>query len=429
MSTDLSRKVVTFWDASGSYTHIAEAVVGDFARVLVYTPYESGFPVPVNFLPGYGVDGIERVGVGQSVGDFWEAVEISDLVVFTDVGNYGLTEYLRSQGVPVFGSGQGGRLEQDRLYLKSACRKLGLDVADYFPLRGLDALRRFLLGDADTEPAGECYVKLSFWRGLAETFHHQSAFMTRSWLDDLAVEAGPYAQDIEFCIEKPIQDDPCIEVGIDSFCADGEFPDTIMWGYEADKDNCYVGTTGALPERLATIVRKFAPELSKIHYRGPLSTESRECQNKSYFIDFTARFPEPPSSLQRFMTANLAEIFWETAHGRVVEPEFNAKYGIQIVWKSSYGQDHPLPVKVGRPDRVTIHGHCVIDGVDYAVSPAELEEQGGACGLGNELEAALEDAIDAAESIEGRDVKFDRGALEKIAESISTGRELGLVWR
>lgn len=422
----LGSKTVLFYDASGSYSHMAEVVVPDVGRCLYYVPYETGFPTPVGFLPGYGVDGIERVGVGQELEDFWDAIEVADLVVFTDVGNGGLQEYLRSQGIPVFGSGRAGRLEQDRLYLKSVARKLGIDVADYFSLRGLDALRDFVMGDP---PADECYIKLSYWRGLTETFHHTDPFITRSWLDELSLHAGPYAQEIEFLIEKPIDDEPCIEVGIDTYCANGLFPETIMWGYEADKDNCYVGRTGALPQRLLQLSERLSPHLADTAYRGPLSTETRECPDKSYLIDFTARYPEPPSSLQRFMISNWAEIMWECANGRIVEPEFVAPIGVQIVWKSGYGKDHPLALSVGRSDRVTIHGHCVIDGQDYAVSPAELEEQGGACGLGSTLEEALEDAIDAAESIKGREVRFDLGCLEKIPEAIEKGQELGLEWK
>src|SRR5947209_1341432 len=125
MAGDLSRKTVLMWDASGSYTHMAEAVVNDFARVLYYVPWETGFPVPANILPGEGVDGIERLS------DFWNALETADLVVFADVGNYGLQEYLRRQNIPVFGSGSGGALEHDRVLLKSTCEKLGIDVAKY----------------------------------------------------------------------------------------------------------------------------------------------------------------------------------------------------------------------------------------------------------------------------------------------------------
>jgi hypothetical protein len=426
--SDFDNKTVLFWDASGSYTHMAEAVVGQFDRVLYYVPYETGFPTPIHFMPGYGVEGIERIGYGEDIESFWDGLDVADLVVFTDVGNGGLQEYLRSQGLPVFGSGKTGRLEQDRAYLKSICRHLGLETADYFTLRGIDSLRQFLLGGPENEPAGECYVKLSYWRGLAETFHHRAPFMTRSWLDELSLDAGPYAQAIEFLIEKPIDDDPIVEVGIDTFCADGLFPSIIMWGYEASKDNCYVGCASVLPKRLADCAEALRSHLEHETYRGPLSTETRECQKKSYVIDFTARFPEPPSSLQRFMIDNWAEIMWEVAHGRIVDADYIAPIGVQVVWKSSYGREHPLAVEVGRMDRVTIHGHTVFDGRHYAVSPAQLEEQGGAIGLGSTLEEAMEDAWDAVNSIEGRDVMFDTGFMDKINEAIQKGNELGLNW-
>lgn len=408
---------------------MAEAVVGDVGRVLYYSVFESGFPHPKNFLPGYGVEGIQRIGPGESIEDFFDAVEIADLVVFTDVGHYGLQEYLKRQGVPVFGSGRSGRLEQDRLYLKSVAGKLGMDVADYTSIRGIDNLRDFLLGGGDAAPIPECYIKLSFWRGLAETFHHTSLFITRSWLDELSIEAGPYAQEIEFLIEQPIDDEPCVEVGIDCpWSADGMFPERLMWGYEASKDNCYVGRAGALPQRLREFADALAPELGERGYRGPLCTETRECPDKSYFIDFTGRFGEPPSSLQRFMIDNWAEGMWEAANGRIVEAEFNAPIGVQILWKSGYGKDHPLAVKVGRQDRVTIHGHFVIDGQDYAVSPAEIEEAGGACGMGSSLEEAVGDALDAIQSIEGREVTYDTGFMDKISEAIEKGLQLGLRW-
>lgn len=412
---DLSRKTVLIYDASGSYTHCAEVLVGAFGRVLYHSPWESGFAVPIPAMPGTGLDGVERCD------EFFDALDETDLVVFTDVGHCDLQEWLRRQGMPVFGSGAGGKLEQDRVLLKSVCQRANIDCADHASIRGIDALREFL----EREP-GELYIKLSYFRGLTETEHFESMLESRPWLDKLSLDAGPYVP--EFLLERPIDEKPCIEVGIDTFCAGGEFPSTIMWGYEADKDNCYVGTIGPLPERLQRLVGRLGPILRGYDYRGPLSTETRETEDKSYLIDLTCRMPEPPSSLKRFMVTNSAEVWWEAAHGRVVEEEFAAPVGVQIVWKSIDGQEHPLAVNVGRMDRVTIHGHCVFDGQHYAVSPPKLEEMGGACGLGDTAAEALRDAIDAADSICGRGVHYDSGALEKIAEAIQQGRELGLGW-
>lgn len=414
--TDLSRKTFLFFDASASYIHIPEAVVSDVNRVLYFSPWESGFSNPIHAMPGEGLNGIERVS------DFWDALPSADLVIFCDVGNEGLQTFLRHQGYPVFGCGMGGKLEQDRLLLKSTCQKLGMDVADYFPLRGIDSLREYLM-----ENEQECYVKISYYRGLMETFHHISPFASRAWLDDLSLRAGPYAPMAEFLIEQPIDGKPCVEVGYDTFCADGLYPDTIAWGYEV-KDAAFGLTLAPLPPRLSAVADKLGTALASYGYRGALSAEVRVTQTHDYLIDPTCRFPEPPSSLQRFMIANWAEILWETAHGRIVEPEYVARYGVEIVMRSQWGAEHPLAVKVGRADRTTLHGHCNIEGQDYAVSPAELEEFGAAIGMGNTLSEAMGDAVDAAEAIEGFQVGYDSGALEKLNEAIQTGNELGLQW-
>lgn len=395
---------------------MAEAVVGDFSAVKYYNPWEKGFPVPIDAMPGEGVDGIEKIL------DFWDELETADLVVFTDVGNGSLQEYLRGQGMPVFGSGAAGRLEQDRELLKSVCRKQGISVAEYVPIRGVDNLRDFILASDD-----ECYIKVSYWRGLAETYHHTSQFATKYWLDDVSLRAGPYGALVDFIVEKPIAGDPCVEIGFDTYTADGMYPETIAYGYEA-KDAGFVLNIAPLPKKIQAVADKFQPVLAQYKYRGPISTEVRVTPKGDYFVDLTARFPEPPSSLQRFMIANWAEIMWETANGRIVEPDYVAPIGVELIMKSAWGAEHPLAVKVGRPDRTTLHGHCVIEGQHYATSPAELEEFGAACGMGATLEAAMEDAIDAANEIEAFQSSFDSSALQELTETIQKGRELGLTW-
>lgn len=395
---------------------MAESVVGDVARVSYYVPWERGFPMTIDALPGEGLDGVERVM------DFWSALDNTDLVVFCDVGNGGLQEYLRSQGMPVFGSGSAGQIEQDRVLLKSLCRKAGIQVADYMPIRGIENLRELLLNTED-----EGYVKVSYWRGLAETFHHTSPFSTRAWLDDISLRAGPYGDYVDFIVERPIGGEPCVEIGFDTYVADGLYPDLIAYGYEA-KDAAFALNTRSLPARLKQVAQKIQPILKDYKYRGPISTEVRVVPKGDYFVDLTARFPEPPSSLQRFMIANWAEIMYETAQGRIVEPEYLATFGIEIVMKSAWGAEHPLALQIGRPDRVAIHGHAVIGGQDYASSPAELEEFGAACGYGNTLEAAIKDALDAADSVKGFQVSYDASALDELIETIQSGSKLGLGW-
>lgn len=773
--SETSDKTILIWDSGGDYVHTAEAIIPEYGRVLYYCPWESAFSTSKGLLVGIGIDGIERVP------DFWESLSDADIVMFTDVGNYGLTEYLRSQGIPVFGSGAGGKLETDRGFLKQVCKAHGIDAAEYGEVHGIDNLRTILERNEDL------YVKLSYMRGEAETRHHKNWMESEDWLNALAVRMGPYKHLAQFIVEMPISDDdgPCVEIGFDSFCSDGAFPDETLYGYEA-KDSAYLGVVGALPPRLLETRSRLEPILRSVGYRGPLSTETRETESGSYLVDLTCfssdteiltdkgwkrfydldrteqvatldvatreivyqhptayqafdydgemwrfssprgvidlrvtpdhgfwvsrrdpkgtlcyskardlkdklfmprtgiwrgkepqtfplpmyerrwesfcgpnnashvkrlksepmldipmeawlrflgvylaegsvkasgqvnisqfkhvgqfvdwlrplpwkvsvydgglqinsvqlaqylmqfgkcnekfvpefvkqlssrlinvfleafglgdgharegsgqmryhttskrladdlqelvfkagrvasiatvstqntwavfkegayprrydlytvqerptfdsyyfeasgqragdyitkdhysgmvydvtvpngtiyvrragkpvwtsncRWPSPPSELESKLIANLGEVIWQVARGEVATPEYRFKYGAQIVLRSQEFEEHHVALKIGRPDRTAIHGHCIVNGQDYAVSVSEIPEMGGVVGMGNSMEDAVREAYEVAESVEGADIKYDSGALNKILETIEDGRELGISW-
>jgi hypothetical protein len=415
---DLSSKTILIFDASAGFTHMAEAVVGQFNRVLYYSLWDQGFPTVKNFIPGTGLDDIERVE------DFFDALDAADLVVFTDVGNAGLQEYLRRQGMPVFGSGYADKLERDRWYLKSVCKRYQLNCADAIPVTGIENLRNILGAMGDDE----VHVKLSTFRGDAETFKHENAADTTRRLNELSLAMEPYGDHVDFVVEQPIEGEPCVEIGADlPVNVAGLYPQRVLWGYEA-KDEAYAGRVGALPQRLRTVCDKLAPILERLNYRGPMCEETRETAEGSFLLDFTARFGSPPSGLQRFMIANWGEIMWEGAHGRVVEPEWLAPIGVEIILGSEYAAKNPLRVTAGRWDRVILHGHCSYNGDDYAVCPSENPEFGSAIGMGATLEQALEDAYDAADEVKARDLEWDAGSLERLTEAIETGEKLGIKW-
>jgi len=412
---DVSRKTVLFWDASASYTHVAESVVGEFARVQYFVPWEKGFSVARDFIPGMGLDGIERVP------DFFDALDRTDLVVFTDVGQPGLQEYLRGQGMPVFGCGRTAALERDRWMLKNTLRQNDLDYSDGFLIHGLDTLRRLLQRQEDL------WIKFSYFRGDVETYHHRTYPQSQKKLAEWQLSLGPYADVADFIVEPPIVSGLCVEAGADPpWVCDGRFPTRHLWGYE-DKDAGYVGNTLALPARMRGVIDKLSGVL--VNYRGPLSTETRECDDgSSYIIDLSARFPEPPSSVHSFIASNWGEMMFGAATGDPVEPDYVANYAVELVLRSESGAEHPLAVSVGEPDRVRLHGHTRINGVDYAVSPSEIREFGAACGWANSLSDAMGQAVEAAESVKGDEVEFDAASLRRLLDIVQDGRDLGLTW-
>ena len=414
---DVSRKTVLFWDASASYTHVAESVVNEFANVLYFVPWEKGFSVARDFIPGMGIPGIERVP------DFFDALDRADLVVFTDVGQPGLQEYLRKQGMPIFGSARAAELERDRWRLKQTLQTAGIDYSDGFLIRGLETLRRLLQRQDDL------WLKFSYFRGDVETYHHRTYAQSQKKLAEWQLSLGPYADIADFIVEPPIRSDLCVEVGMDPpWVCDGEFPKTFLWGYE-QKDAAYVGTTHALPDRMGTVKQRLTGILAEYGYRGPLSTETRECDDgSSYLIDLSCRFPEPPSSVHSYLASNWGEMMYGAAIGQPVEPDYAADYAVEIVLRSEAGAEHPLAVEIGETSRVRLHGHCRISGVEYAVSPSEIRECGAACGIGDSLTDAMEEALEAAESVKGDEIEFDAASLRRLVDTINDGRKLALTW-
>lgn len=409
---DLSRKTAMVYDLSGSFTHIAEAIVPDFGRTLYFSQWETGFSSLTDYLPGLGLDGIERIA------DPAEWFDKVDLAIFPDVGHDCLQEYLRQQGVAVWGSANAGRLERDRIFLKATLAGLKMDVPEYEIVHGLKALRKYLGAHKDV------YVKISYFRGLSETYHHLSGFASEGWLDDKAVKLGPYQEEIDFLVEQPIAGD-AVEVGIDTHAINGQLPRRMLWGYE-DKDCGYLGTTSKVPERLRKTSEQFAVALEG--YCGPLSTEDRTTEDADFLVDFTARFPSPPSEAECMNIANLAELMYQGAHGIPVEADYSYHYAAQLVVESGVVEQHPLAVLVGMPERVAIHGHCQFGGKSYSVSPMRIEEFAGAVGLADSLEGAIRESIEAAKSIEGDGVGYDESAFDRIMETIQKGERLGLTW-
>lgn len=410
----LSNKTILVVDLSGTFTFIAERLAKDFGRVKYFSHWMTGFSQSKDFLPGLGLPDVERIA------DIYDVYDNIDMAMFTDVGWGGLQERMRIDGIPVFGSGYAQELEIDRLKLKECLINAGMPTATSRLIRGIDNLRKLLAKEKDL------YVKFSFFRGDGETYHHKEWFSTATWLDALSLQLGPYGKEAEFIVEEPIEGDAA-EVGYDTFAVKGELPENMFWGYEV-KDAGFIGTTDPLPDRLLANAEQFSSVLQKYNYTGILSTEVRVTPDKDYLIDFTARCPSPPSEIECAITENFSDIVWEGAHGRLVEPVFAAKYGAMAVLKSDWIVEHPLAIKLNDSDRVYVHGHFRVDGKDYAVVPEEFAEFGGAVGIGDTVESAIESAYDAAESISGYQVRYDGDSFNEAIETIRNGEKLGINW-
>lgn len=402
----------------GLYVHVAEKLAESFGRVLYYcNGWRCAFPISEGFNIGAGLEGIERVE------NAWNHIEEADLIVFPDTYFGAEQEYLRRQGKRVWGAGQAELLELYRDELKRVLHGLSLAVGPYELVTGLDKLTEYLKSHPGV------YVKGNLFRGDVETFRARHFKATKPLLDELALHLGPRAAQTLFVVEEPLAG---IEAGYDGFSIDGRFPSLGAFGYEA-KDAGYIGQVRSwerLPAGLKSINERLAPVLAELGCRGFFSTEVRIGSDRvPYLMDPALRAGSPPSEAYIELFSNWDEIMWAGAAGELVTPQPVARYMAEVVLRSDWGREHFLGVEFPPELRrfIKLHGHCRIQGQDYAV-PLKIREVGAAIGLGQSMEEAVGAALRHAEAVEGLEVEFDRHALASAMEAIEDGIKVGVDW-
>lgn len=199
-----------------------------FGKVFYHNDYQrSGRPSFNELAVGTGFEGLEVTD------KFWELIDSVDAIVFPDCYDGGLQQYLRAQGYPVWGSGKGGELEIYRGYWKEVIAALGLTVAHYEYIEGLDALADYLREHDD------CYIKISRMRGLMETRKHIDYELSLPWLNKMRYHLGPLAEETDFIVEQKI--DTELEIAGDTIFAGGQFPNLAINGCE--QKDCYDSET------------------------------------------------------------------------------------------------------------------------------------------------------------------------------------------
>lgn len=307
---------------NGVFPHVARRLARDFETVYYWSPQERAFPTIRDCCIGDGFDGVERVDSP------WRVKDQCDLFVFPDIGFSAMQAELISQGRVVWGARGGDSLEINRGKFLGALEEAGLPVAKHEIIKGITNLRLFL------KDKGDKFIKMSRFRGDFETFHWRDWGQDESALDAYAVRFGPLKEQATFYVFDPIDTD--IEDGVDAYCIDGLWPETVIHGFE-NKDKSYLGTFqkfSDLPEEVRKVNEAFGPILAEYEYRSMFSTEVRITkEGESFFIDPTCRFGSPPSQVQCEMIENLGEIIWAGANGRLVEPKPAAKFGVQALIK------------------------------------------------------------------------------------------------
>lgn len=329
--TDYKGKSCCICD-NGIFSALAETLSASFGKVYYTAPWVSAFPSSYQVEVGEGFPNFERVD------DIWGIVDDVDLFVFPDLFQGPLQEHLADKGKRVFGSRNGDELENYRGEAKAHFKELDIPQGPYEVVKGMAALRRYIQGRGHDK----LWIKISLTRKDTETFALEGYEGIKNRLDRIEADLGPVADTMQFIVEDDLPDTR--DIAIDTHCIDGSYPALGLLGTE-EKGEAYVAVVKPwreLPTQLTDIYDKLAPTLKQYGYRNFLSLECRVRQSDIWLGDPCTRAGSPPFELQVNMLRNLPEILWEGAEGKVVEPEYNGRYGFLLIVHSEWADRNPL---------------------------------------------------------------------------------------
>ena len=178
-----------------------------------------------------------------------------------------------------------------------------------------------------------------------------------------------------------------------------------------------------LPKQITEVNEKFAPIFESYGYCGAFSTEIRvDKKGVGYFIDITARKPQPNTSLTLEMYDNYSEIIWMVGSGEVPVIKSSEKWGVQVIIKSEVAKT--LPVAVQFPKKyakfIKIKNLVVDDeGVSwYTPNGVEMCEIGAIVATGKTRKEASDKVKEIAKTVIGFDLKINCDALDEAEEEI-----------
>lgn len=385
---------------NGLFAPLAHRLARDFGRVLYHRGTRHAFPVPNDSAIGRGYKKVERA-------DSWEAhVDEVDLFVFPDLYWSDTQAYLRSLGHRVFGCGWGEELELWRDDFYSTLKDNKLNTVPWEMVQGMTALREHLEDEEDK------YIKVSYHRGLMETFKWVDMRISKPRLDVLQHDLGSLSEDQWFLVQDAL--DSKREVGSDQIIVDGMFPKTVQYAIEG-KDKTGLARMlpyARLPKEVLEVNNKLAPVFAfadRDHtgynpYRGFFSTEIRVAKDgKPYLTDPTCRMASPCGETYMLMSENFSEMIWAAAEGEIVEPEVKKPFAAQAMIQADLAETQSIPIFIDpkvRDQVCLFHSGIRGDGQECVFkSDAGMLEIGSVIGLGKTIEAAIEDCRAAAAKV------------------------------
>lgn len=431
MDESLKTKTVTVYDY-GNNVALAERLSREFGTVNYFKPWKDTAPETLKIVVGDGLDTIRRIK------NFFDPriINGTDLFVFPDIYDGDLQCDLESRGKRVWGSRMAEDYEYKRELFATTLKDVGLEVSPYTVCVGVSELRAMLKRNDDL------WIKVNM-RGDGETWHHENYTLSKRKLDAEQYKYGPVGEFVRYTVCQSI--DTIVESAYDGYCItsrDGvpQFPNIGFLGYEV-KNQCHIAHAipyGKFPEKVIAINEKFGPVVAKRNFRQAFGTEIKNTEDgKDYFLDFTARSPEPPGSLVLEQVKNLGEFMYHGADGDCRELEIEKPFAVQIMLYSSWSKGNWQTVEI--PDGVRrwvkLYNYCFADGAFQVVPKAVNntysdgnDQIGAVVGIGDTIEEAIEEAKDHCDEVKGFDTDAQFDALAECLKRIESGEDEGIIF-
>lgn len=141
----------------------------------------------------------------------------------------------------------------------------------------------------------------------------------------------------------------------------------------------------------------------------------------TYLCDPCCRGGVPPFELQMNLISNLAEIMWEGADGKLVEPQYAAKFGAQFILTSDWASTNPLLVEFPEKYRNQIKLHyATMFGKQVWIMPQGGVEIGSVVTYGDSLDSCFEQAKEIADEIKGTQIECLVGSMDGLKKNLET---------
>jgi len=389
---------------NGIFAEVARSLAKSFGHVYYTSPWVADFPSSYKTELGEGFPDYERVD------DIWDIVDDVDLFVFTDLHQGPLQMYLAEHGHRVWGSRNADELECERTAAKEHFAGLNIPQAPYRVVKGMAELRKYIKSRGDDK----LWIKIDRTRGDTETFSVEGYDLAKNRLDVMEGEFGPVAERREFVVEDNLPD--TLDIAIDTYCVDGEYPAWAMLGVE-QKDQgyvCVVKPWQAMPPGLLDIYHKVGTTLAQYQYRNLVAFESRIGESGIWLADPCCRCGSPVSELELNMIDNMAEIMWEGAVGVMVQPQYKAKYGCEILVKSQWSPEKPMLIQFPEEyrDQIKLRYAAQFGKETWILPQNSGEEVGAVVAYGESLEDCMAEVKEIGSTIKGTQLDVTTGSMD-----------------